>query len=220
MKVKVRIASLSQREESLRLTVSSIRQQSIKAELFVCLNKYDHVPDFLEDGEWVMSDNRYGDAGRYIGVENDEGWILTIDDDLVYPPTYIEDMIDAANFTMCATTLHGKQFDKRPIKSYHKSFTANFRCLDEVDEWHIVDVGGTGVMCWNSLELRVSLSDFPTPNMADVYFAKLCHEQKVPILCLDHNKYYLTYTKPETTIWQQRGLAADLCTEVVNSFLK
>jgi hypothetical protein len=195
--ITVQIASVPSREEMLRKTVESLRGQCDK--LFVGLNNYDHVPDFLNEGEYKFFDNSTGDAVKFYGVENLEGWVLTCDDDLIYPEGYVDKMILKSMLYGCPVTLHGKSYS-RPIIAFniHKEV---FKCLRYVKKDVQVDVGGTGVMCFDTSYLKIKYSDFELPNMADLWFTKLCREQGVKIMCIAHKADYLKYQKPEETIF-------------------
>ena len=84
-----------------------------------------------------------------------------------------------------------------------------------------IDVGGDGVMCWNSDFLKVKFSDFKQKNMSQLYFSKLCKEQGVDIMVLNHRAGYLGYMNPVNTIWEQeakKGFVKQ--TALLKTFLK
>lgn len=199
MKKYVCIATLPDREKMLEKTVNCLRSQVDYIK--VALNNYDHLPAFLKEDEVVFLDNTMGDAGKYYFVKDLEGYIFTCDDDLIYPPDYVKYMIQGINRYKCPVTLHGKTYQP-PIESFGKPL-ANYRCLDDVNQDGRVDVGGTGVMAWHSADLKVSYEDFKSKNMADIWFAKLCKEQGVKIMCLSHKKGHLAYQNPKATIWNE-----------------
>jgi hypothetical protein len=159
-----------------------------------------------------------GDAAKFYDVDKLNGYIFTLDDDLVVPKSYIKDMLMYIEGYNCPVTLHGKVFGNRPVEDYFKSFTGNYTCLGTVTKDVRVDVGGTGVMGWRSDMLKISLSDFLIPNMADVWFAKLCYEQGQKIMCLHHDAGYIKYIKPNWTIWRNEPRTG-IQTEILNSFL-
>jgi hypothetical protein len=120
----------------------------------------------------------------------------------------------------CVVSLHGRSFGVRPVLNYYKSATMRVHCLRSQDKDVRVNVGGTGVMAWHHSSLRLRIADFPTPNMADVYMAKACHEQIVPIVALAHEEDYLKYQHPERTIYLDAANDCSLQTRIVNTFLK
>ncbi len=191
--------------------------------IVVCFNGHDKLPNWatgLRKIEPYLMDNSLGDAAKFFEIEKKEGYLFTCDDDLIYPKTYVKDMIEAVELFQCPVSLHGRCFDVRPIKSYYKSATRKYRCLGDLPECYNVDVGGTGVMAWRSDMLKISIADFPVKNMADIWFAKLCHEQEVDIVCYKHEVNYLSYTHPPVNIYDIASKDDSYQTEVINSFLK
>src|ERR1035437_5903791 len=75
--ITAQIASLPARVEMLKQTVASLRPQVHK--IFVALNGYDFTPEFLKEGEYIHLDNSTGDAAKFYGVENLNGYIFLCD---------------------------------------------------------------------------------------------------------------------------------------------
>lgn len=200
--ITAQIASLPDREHLLKKTVESLRPQVDK--IFVGLNSYTHTPDFLKEGEYIHLDNSTGDAAKFYGVEGLAGYLLTCDDDIIYPPDYVQYMISGLHKHGAITTLHGKVYP-RPATSFIKT-VAKVRCLDACPCDTEVDVPGTGVTCLHTDMIKVRYEDFKIRNMADLWLAKLAHEQGVKIMALAHPADYLTYQPPPTTIWQDELL--------------
>ena len=200
----------------LKKTVESLRPQG---SIFVALNGYRAVPDFLGEGEYVMLDNSRGDAAKFYDIERHEGYLFTCDDDLIYPPDYCEYMRQGVDKYGCPCTLHGKIYDK-PIRAFN-IIKLQMQCLQDAFGDGRVDVGGTGVMAWHSSQVKISYDQFKSRNMADLWFAKTCTEQGVKIMCLEHKRGQLAYQGPHDTIWQQeknKGFTEQ--TALLKTFLK
>lgn len=215
--ITIQIASLQDREQMLKKTVESLRPQCDK--IFVALNGYRAVPEFLKEDEYVMLDNSRGDAAKFYNIERLEGYILTCDDDLIYPADYVQYMKIGVDKYGCPCTLHGKTYNI-PVKAFNIT-RANFQCLNDVFGDGRVDIGGTGVMCWHSSQIKISYSQFGSKNMSDIWFAKICKEQGVKIMCLEHFKGQLVYQGPKDTIWQQeksKGFVEQ--TKLLKTFIK
>jgi len=195
--ITIQIASVPEREKLLQKTVASLRPQVDK--IWVGLNKYQHKPDFLNEGEYQFFDNSTGDAVKFYNAENIQGWMLTCDDDLIYPKGYVKYMIRKAKKYKSIVTLHGKRY--RPLIKFNPA-TETFRCLGDVLKDVHVDMGGTGVMCYHTDTIKVAYKDFKLANMADIWMAKLAKEQGVDIYCLSHKRSYLKYQEPAETIWE------------------
>ena len=141
------------RINSLIKTIESIYHQC--DEINICLNNYDgDIPkQFLDEKiNLIFTDNSKGDAFKFLNLENSDGYYLTIDDDLIYPPNYVEYMISNCkkynNKKIIA--LHGKNFDEFPIISYYNSKKQIYHFLDEQNKDIKVQYGGTGVMCFHT----------------------------------------------------------------------
>jgi len=215
------IATLKERENTFIKTIGSIYNQV--DHIIAVLNLYETVPDWLKGlpkVKAVIGDNSLGDAGKFLEVERCDDYYFSGDDDLYYPATYVSDMINAIDKYHCIVTLHGKIFAKRPIYSYHKSFTTNIHCLRACERDTEVDVGGSGVMAFNTKDIKLNISEFKYPNMADIWVGKIAHEQGVKIMALAHQRNYLRYLHPKgDTIWHLTK-KDPYQTEVLNSFLK
>jgi hypothetical protein len=221
--VTVGIASVPDRERLLKRTIDSLKGQADT--IYVALNGYKTVPDYFESYDnvkYLLLEENLGDGMKFHWADQvGSSYYLTCDDDLQYPRSYCKDMIWAIERHKCIISLHGKNFKNRPVLSYRKGATEHIHCLMQVDQDKYVDVGGTGVMGFHTDFLKVSSSDFPTNNMADIYLAKVAFEQGVRILAIAHESGYLTYLHPEKTIWNSFSRENDkFQTEVLNSFLK
>lgn len=193
------IASIPEREQMLQKTVASLRNQV--DEIRVSLNDYDHIPDFLNKNECIILDNSMGDAAKFYFAEQIEGYILTCDDDLIYPKGYVNYMIRGVNKYKCPCSLHGRVYS-RPIQGFQIAFKG-YPCLNNVLFDVRVDVGGDGVMCWHTDKFKIKYEDFKSKNMSQLWFAKKCHEQGIKIMCLAHNADFLKYQYPTWTIWDE-----------------
>jgi len=219
-KIIAQVASLPAREESLERMVNTILPQVDM--LFVALNSYDHVPAFLDNNKKIvhaLMDNSLGDAAKFYDVDQRHGYVLTCDDDLYYPEGYVGYMVDGVKRHGGAVSLLGKQYDNRPIPSFRGGYTKLYRCLGSVSNDVVVDVCGTGAMAFHTDSIKISVDDFPEPNMADIWFAKAAYEQDVKLTVLAHPQRYVGHKKFPWRIWTH-SFRAEYQTEIMNSFLK
>ena len=217
--ITVHIASLPERVDTLEKTVNSLLPQVDY--IFVSLNNYEEIPSFLT-GRCVnplICDNSLGDAAKFLRTNDYHGYVFVCDDDLIYPDNYVEYMISKIEEHKGIVSLLGKVYSTRPIKSFKKSYTELYRCLDVVDGDHEVDVCGTGAMAYHSRDINVKVSDFEMRNMADIWMAKLAHEQGVKMFAVDHKEDFVEHVLYPDRIWV--GTRDDTVqTMVLNSFLK
>ena len=85
----VNVASFG-RIDSLVKTVESIINQC--DELNIIFNsEITEIPSifFEKKINLIFSDNSYGDAMKFYFLEKSDGYFITIDDDIIYPPNYV-----------------------------------------------------------------------------------------------------------------------------------
>jgi len=215
------LASVPTRKESMIRVVKSLADQADG--IIVALNGYQEIPHALREirnVRCVILDNALGDAAKFYYVQDVDGIYLSCDDDLVYPPGYVAYMVSKIQQYNAIITLHGRRYDRRPITSFRRRFSLNYHCLHTCTHDTELDVGGTGVMAFDTERFKLSIDDFPIKNMADVWLAKKAHEQKVPIIGVAHDYKYLTYLNPgKDTIWA-KSRDDSLHTSVLRGFLK
>jgi hypothetical protein len=184
----VSIASVAEREESLRRVVACLLPQADR--LNVYLNGYSAVPPFLDHPRIVTARSQQhgdaGDAGKFYWLEAGAQYYLACDDDIVYPPDYV------------ARTIGGiERYRRRAVVGWHGSillehFAEYYRdrrilsfyaALESDTPVHVL---GTGTVGFHSSTLRLAFADFEIPNMADVWFAIKGQQQRVPFVVLAH----------------------------------
>jgi hypothetical protein len=217
-----RIVSVAsyKRIDSLVKTIDSIYDQCEEINIFLNDHEGEIPPQFLDEKiNLYFSDNRYGDALKFAKLIDSDGYYLTIDDDLIYPPNYVDHMI-----TRCkefsnkrVITLHGRKFSKEPIKSYYSSYIEFYHCLRHQKRDAFIHFGGTGVMCFHTSLMKIPITYFEHPNMADVWVGKYCIENNIEVLSIAHEKDFLTYQPQTTTIFDTHSNSDTIQTKIVNS---
>lgn len=205
-RVEVSMASIPSREQLLRGAVQSLLHQVDRVNVY--LNEYPHVPAFLSHpkirvARSQQSGNR-GDAGKFFWSGSIQGYHLTADDDITYPPGYVHKLVSAIDHygRRAVLTFHGTEL--RPdVKTYYRDRVATYRCLHAVAGNRPVHVGGTGVMGYHTSTVRVTPKDFKHPNMADVWMGLLCQEQGVPCVVLGHPAGWIKSPWVQDTIWRK-----------------
>ena len=215
----VNVASYNRIDSLVKSLESIIDQCDI---INVSLNSHDgDIPEILyhDKVNLMLSDNSLGDAMKFYMLDKSNGYYLTIDDDLIYPPNYVEYMIAKCKEygNTRVMTLHGRNFPSFPITSYYRSATERYACLNTVNKNVIVQFGGTGVMCFHTDLFKLPIGYFIYPNMADVWIGKYCMENKIEILCVRHDTGYIKYIDQNETIFDTESKRDHLQTLVTNS---
>jgi glycosyltransferase involved in cell wall biosynthesis len=206
------------RKETLINTISSI--YSLANIINVSLNDYDEIPHELIDSKIniFITDNSKGDAFKFINLNNSDGYFFTIDDDLIYSKDYVNLMIDGVEkyHRKKIVTLHGRYYNEFPIKSYYKSHSKFYHCLQKTINDNLVHIGGTGVMCFHTDTIKIPMNYFTKPNMADIWFSKFCYENNIAIICLEHNNNLLKHQNVTETIYNNNINNDQYQTKLVN----
>jgi len=200
--ISAHLASIPSREELLKQTLASVVPYVDRT--FVALNSYQGIPSWLYNMKGVhveLFDNSLGDAYKFAFIKDVTGLAYVFDDDLVYGSSAMAMLREGAMKYNCPVSFHGKSY-KKPFKGF-KYFSGNYRCLNTVEADTPVDVIGTGTMCFDVSQVKLSLEAFPVRNMSDIWFSKLCKEQKVPMMVIAHKEGTHKYLHPHTTIWKQ-----------------
>lgn len=79
-----------------------------------------------------------------------------------------------------------------------------------------IHFGGTGVMCFHTSLMKIPITYFEHPNMADVWVGKYCFENNIEVLSIAHTKDFLTYQPQKTTIFDSESNSDTIQTKIVN----
>jgi len=193
-RIRVGIASIPQREAGLAKVVEALYDQA--DEICVHLNGYDAVPSFLRDDAKLraVSGVDLGDRGKFRFVDGFTGYYVTVDDDINYPSFYVEHLIDGIERygRRAVVGWHGSILDPAITDFYDHSRRRVLEFSKDVPEDAFVHVLGTGAAAMHTDTLALSLSDFPAPNMADIFVALQALRQDVPLVTLAHRAGWAT----------------------------
>lgn len=216
------MATIPSRREIAIKTIESIKDQVDI--MFVALNYMIGTAKMPEypNVKYIYTNPRLGDSNKFYPIlDIVDSYLLTCDDDLLYPPTYVEDMIEAVDVFGTFVTLHGMVIHDFPLRHFYDDpeRTKVLSCLQGFDKNYYVHVVGTGVSAWHSSMLRMSMGDFLYPNMADIWVSIALKKAKMRPIAIRHPREYLTYLHPKYTIFNNRVKNDSLETEVVNKHL-
>lgn len=200
MKKTANIASYPSREDCLLKMLESIRGQ------FDVVRVYWNGSDtsFLPDWVYCVNNEQDGDLtdlGKFrflsgFGVLDE--YYFTLDDDLIYPKNYAFEMVQAIQEHGCIVTHHGRRLIGKGRKYYSEHVLT--RCLEKSLRDKVVDVGGTGVMAFNTRYFKPLIWNDSRMKMSDLVFAELAAIQGKTIKVLAHPEKYFGYLNPKNTI--------------------
>jgi FkbM family methyltransferase len=191
------MATVAGNEVALRATVMSLLPQVDR--LFVYLNHFREVPEFLRRISKVScfvdtDGRRYGDAGKFWGLEQSPDSVyLTCDDDLIYPPNFAERMIEelAEDAGRAAVGVHGSLI-LQPCPGYYRDGSrAVLHFEHPLMRRRRVHVVATNACAFHSSVVRMTLADFRAPNMADIWLAQYLQQQGLPAYVVPRPRRWL-----------------------------
>ena len=225
--VIIGIATIEERRESIEETLQSLEDQCDIQHVYASGFVFGAVDAAFMKGKmlYLRDDDtghgvNVGDAGKfYPFIENEsfDHYCLVCDDDLIYPPDYVETLIAGIDRhdRKAVVGFHGKEYYS-PVASYYGSFyedtrnlnAFNYRCLDEVEcrrnyklgdtlADHQVTIIGTGCTGWHSSLFKdnpLSMDDFRHPNMADIWFSKKCNDLGIPRYVIPHDAGWIRHS--------------------------
>lgn len=190
-RVFVGIAAIPSRRDALEKTVASLLPQVDT--LGVYLNGWDDIPEFLNRSKVKVARSQdhgdIGDAGKFFWVDGYRGLYFCCDDDIIYPPDYVERLKRklSEHGYRAAVGWHGSMI-KGNFTSYYTASSRRVFGFQHHRPWDTpVHILGTGCVAFHTDAMKVSLRDFPEPNMADVFFAILGQKQRVPFIVVAHD---------------------------------
>tara|TARA_R110000868_G_scaffold325463_1_gene586251 strand:+ start:6631 stop:10347 length:3717 start_codon:yes stop_codon:yes gene_type:complete len=214
------LASIPSREAALSKTVSSLIKQvdSLK----VHLNGYASIPLFLNHPkiEVVLGDNSRGDNSKFHWIDTLNGYVFTCDDDLLYPPNYIQQMQRGIDVYRCLVGASGSSFKETgPLSSFLNRISIH-PLQREIQADTNADIVGTGTLGFHTEDLRLKFSDFIDFNMADLSLLRIARREKIPRKVIRHPNQWIVRSTNDHGIYEQNLADDSLETRKVNDILR
>lgn len=189
-----KMASIPERVSQLESTIKKFLKQVNKIEVY--LNNYTSIPGFLKNKKIeVFTSQEYGDIGdigKFYQIERACGYILTIDDDLIYPKNYIDCMISKIEFYQrkALVCVHANTLPKHKLSSYYKEKKGlHFqKCLEKDIK---VDIPGTGTLGFHTEHISLSRQIFLSRNMTDIWLAAYAKKNNIPVISIERSDNWL-----------------------------
>ena len=183
--------------------VEDLRSQCDRMQVYV----NGHAPMGLRsDVVWYSAPvGDVADMGKWFDAPLD-GYHLTVDDDLHYPPGYVRDMVTACNGfdDRAVVSLHGCDV-RPPIRSYYRDRVSKSRCLYQARADVRVMVPGTGALCYRAGQFYPPTDLERFRYMSDIAVGVAAQEQCVPCWAVAHEAGYVAHRDIDhsQTIWNR-----------------
>lgn len=194
------IATYPERIKTFKDTIDSIIEQVDV--LRVYLNEYTEIPDFLLNNEKIkvfLGKDFDGDIkakGKFYGIDEINGYVFTIDDDLIYPKDYVETMmsyVDKFN-KEGIITIHGKTINNNP-KDYYRNYGKSFRFQDEKNEVTNIHIPGSGVMVFHTDKIKINYENIKNGSYVDLFIGLESQINNYPVFIIPHKKNWVRGNK-------------------------
>lgn len=187
------MASFPPRIEKLRESVASLLPQVDR--LYVYLNGYQAIPDFLQDERIIVEvgGEDLRDNGKIFHMKNAcEGYFFTVDDDICYPYDYTAALVRAVERygRKAIVGVHGVVLEQ-PLTRYFSPNRTVYSFKHALDKDVRVNLLGTGTTALHSSLVRPSLTQFPKSGMADVWLAVLAKKAGINMISVARGSGWL-----------------------------
>lgn len=222
MKKSFNMATQPERIATAIRTIQSVYDQADVIRLY--LNNFIDVPrEFMSEKIEIHIGEDLRSSGKCFWSLNKDEYYFTIDDDLIYPPTYADDMIKKLNTydDDIVLSLHGKVLRPKHQGKYYPSYFGwldkNLHCLKEVPQDTMVHIIGNGCAVWNTNNIRIDYKDFDYNYMDDITVSLQAQQQGKQRLVMAHKEGYLIYNPPANrTLHEEFGGNESTHIKVIN----
>jgi hypothetical protein len=185
--VTVGLASIPERIYQLFATLLSIIHQV--DHIYVYLNNYEDIPAYLNHPKIsVFTSKTHGDlgaAGKFFKIDDVKtGYYFTIDDDIIYPPDYVERIVSTLQKyeNSAAVCVHGSIFGA-PLEWYFER-TVVFGMRYGLKQDMFITLAGSGCLAFHRPSMQMCFEDYFPEVMCDLKFSVMAREQGIPIISL------------------------------------
>lgn len=206
------LCSIPSRQQSLLSTLWSLYHQVDR--IFLYLDKYDAVPEFVEpmrkvtvlhsqDAPGLRDNAKFLPFDGQLQEHGDEPFYwFTCDDDILYPSDYVHTMLrQLAQFDdRVVVGVHGVVSEEQPRRYFRNRYVIHYE-QKALHEPRLVNNLGTGTVAFRS-DLFGSIDPYgwPRGGMVDIFFGALCAQRGVPMVCVPRHAGWLqTLGEAETT---------------------
>jgi len=206
-KVIVGIATMKGREKQLKRAIRSLESQA------------DQIIVYNNDAK---GNTNYTDNAKFYALKNVKKpcYYFSCDDDIEYPPTYIEDMCEEIDKHNCIVTHHGRKLVSKDVSYY--SGHDSFGCLRSNAVCKEIDVAGTGVTAFHTNYFNpTGIHKAKDQRMSDLVFSLEAAKERKRIVVLPHEKNYFRelHVPVNQTIWGTEHKNESRQIEIANEIL-
>lgn len=157
----------------------------------------------LENVRYVIPDEDLKDTGKFLRTAGDDEYVFLMDDDLVFPPDYVETLVERyerAGTRNVAVGLHGVVYSDLFEGSPSSRFVAKFD--KALNKPILVNQLGTGCLMMPGELLPPFEFMRSSQRFVDVRFARYCHQNGIGLICLSRPADWIKDQRPQESIFE------------------
>ena len=172
----INIATYPARFSHLMRTLESLEGQADV--IRICLNEYKTIPEPLKKYDCFIPNKNLTDNGKFVFLPIKRREIyFSCDDDIIYPPDYVERTVSLINKYKCIVTYHGRLLQGLN-KDYYRGHKF-WHCNRSTKEHILIDIAGTGVTAFDTDYFNQYPIDTDYHKMSDVVFSHAAMNHKI-----------------------------------------
>lgn len=199
------IATYPGRVQNLPLMIESVAPQL--DEVHVVLNQFTKRQQLAlprpPNVHYTIPRDDLKDTGKFWRKPEDDEYVFLMDDDLIFPPDYVETMIGFHGrlpTPRAAIGLHGVIYSDLFEGAPASRFVAKFdKALDRPT---LVNQLGTGCLMLRGDLMPPFAFMSSSQRFVDVRFARYCHENSIGMVCVPRAAGWVVDQEPEESIFE------------------
>lgn len=213
--ITVNICTYSGRKDVLPKAIASLREQTIPVHIRVYYNDYE--PEKANFEQHTGED--YTDRGKFVFLSGGDEIYFCCDDDLYYPPDYIQKTLKALKrYPKSIVTYHGRKLKAKDVGYYRGHEIMGY--MHNVPEDRELDIPGTGVCAFDTKYVNPNILQYSEDRMADVLLGLEAAKKDIPVIGLSHNNGWIRGFDVEETIYKtERNNTTrqmEICNEIID----
>lgn len=188
--ITANLATIEARKYTLQGVVDSLKDQVDTVRVY----GNDYLPEVEGNNVEVYTGPDYTDNAKFFWLPISKGVYLSCDDDIIYPPDYVETILRAMKkYPSTWLTFHGRKLKGLNLPYYTGHHT--YQCLRTVDADYEIDVAGTGVSAFHTDLIKFDPLTWKDFRMSDLLASLELAKKDIRIICLKHKMFWLKSTE-------------------------
>lgn len=232
--VTIGIATMQGREKALEEALLSLVNQDVN--IYVYFNNFkcivpSEIQKIIGDNKNItpfFSEIEQGDLtdfGGFYKVHELDGYFISCDDDLIYPPNFVKNITEACKRyeNKAIVGYHGRIYQKFPAKTYYHGYSELLHISQDLKKDRNVHIVAGCAMCFHTSTFDINIKHIDYieyPRMKDIHISIEAKRQGVKRIVLAHEKNYFQLSDkydPKQSIHKQEHRADKKQTDLFNS---